>query len=92
MAIKLFDDCARDAEGPCRHGEPGFAYLNRSSRRECDELRCLLEQWFSRYPAQKQSQLRGRFRDLNSDRNHFSAFYELLVHELLLCLGCRVFG
>lgn len=89
--MRLFDDIRRDDddEGPADQAEPKFAYLNRSARPEVGRIRHVLEEWFSHYPAEERSDLRGRFRS-NNDSHHRSAFFELFVHELLLQLECRI--
>jgi hypothetical protein len=87
--MKLFDDIVRDFAGPALFAEPGFTYLNRSARLSLDRVRAVLEDWFEHYPAPHQADLRGRFRS-GKDRQHCSAFFELLLHELLLRRGCCV--
>jgi hypothetical protein len=89
MAMKLFDNTARDHEGPARYAEPSFSYLNRSARPAVKRIRQVLEAWFGQYPESEQAELRGRFRS-NDDRQHNSAFFELLLHEVLAAMGCFV--
>lgn len=85
----LFDEIERRDEGPARHAEPQFAYLNRSARAMFSRTRQVLETWFSRYPVSEQADLRARFRSKN-DPQHLSAFFELFLHQLVLRLGCSV--
>src|SRR5574337_173766 len=87
--MTLFDDTTRDDKGPASYSEPKFSYLNRSARPAFQEVRTVLEKWFSRYPEAHRKELRSRFRD-SRDENHSSAFFELLLHELMQRLGCRV--
>ena len=49
--MPIFDDIPRADVGPQEHGEPAFAYLNRSGRREADRVRRLVDEWLSRYPV-----------------------------------------
>jgi hypothetical protein len=86
----LFDDIRRTDMGPALHGEPNFAYLNRSARRPFTNVREVLEQWFLRYPDNAKKEFRDRFRDVHSDDNHLSAFFELFLHEHLTGLGCEI--
>lgn len=85
-ADSLFDDIHRDYQGAARYSESQFTYLNRSARPEANLIRALLEAWFSRYPQAEAADIRARFRSRN-DLQHYSAFFELFLHELLLKLG-----
>jgi hypothetical protein len=87
--VKLFDDIVREYEGRAMYAEPSFAYLNRSARPAAERIRQTLETWFSHYPSEGQTDLCGRFRS-DVDQHHYSAFFELLLHESLLRMGCRV--
>jgi hypothetical protein len=87
--MSLFDEVQRSDNEPAQYAEPVFAYMNRSARSEFEEIRETLEGWFSRYPKKEQPELRGRFRS-NIDSQHQSALFELLLHELLVKLDCRV--
>lgn len=87
--MKLFDEFARSYQAPAGYGEPDFDYLNRSANESIVPIRDLLEDWFSRYPTPEKRDLRQRFRSRN-ESNHSSAFYELWLHELMICLRCSV--
>jgi hypothetical protein len=87
--MKLFDDTSHDYEGPALSAESSFSYLNRSARTKAERIRQTLEMWFARYPRAEQADLRGRFRS-GDDRQHHSAFFELLLHEVLQKIGCAV--
>lgn len=87
--MKLFDDVSRTHQAPAAYGEPDFDYLNRAANDPIRKIRDVLEDWFSRYPRSDQSELRRRFRS-HDGYNHFSAFHELWLHELLLRLGCSI--
>lgn len=87
--MKLFDEFARSYKAPAGYGEPDFDYLNRSANEPIVGIRDLLEDWFSRYPTSEKRDLRQRFRSRN-ESNHSSAFYEMWLHELMICLGCSV--
>lgn len=84
--LTVFDDVQRPADDDGKlHAESDFAYLNRSGRAEMAGARALVEDWYSRYPAQHQRGLRSRLR--SDDIALESAFFELYLHELLLNLG-----
>jgi hypothetical protein len=77
-------------EGPARHAEPHFVYLNRSARPQAARIRATLEEWLSHYPeGDTKRDIEGRFRS-GDDSQYRSSFFELLLHELLLQLSCNV--
>ncbi|WP_419256045.1 hypothetical protein ACN2C6_19235 (plasmid) [Caulobacter sp. ErkDOM-YI] len=82
----VFDDIDRDHQGPPTAGETHFSYLNRSGRIEAERVRALVEDWISRYPASDLTALVARLRS-SIDAAHYSAFFELTVHELLVQTG-----
>jgi hypothetical protein len=85
----LFDELEPKDDSPRRYGEPAYSFLNRSSQPKFQAVRRRLELWLTRYPALGRSEIAIRFRSLD-DFHHRAAFFELLVHELLLCSGCAV--
>jgi len=87
--MSLFDKIQRSEFEPARYAEPIFAYLNRTARGEFEEMRKMLDDWFSHYPISEQPELRARFRS-NIDSQHQSSLFELLLHELLVKLRCQV--
>lgn len=86
--ISLFDDIDRTCTDIPSRTELQFVYLNRSARQAADTIRRVLEDWFSRYPDDEKHSLRKQFRA--NDIGHHSAFFELMLHELLLRQGCSV--
>jgi len=87
--LSLFDSIDWVDTGPAKHSEPSFEYLNRSGRPAAHETRNLLDKWFDRFPDNAGAELRARFRSPN-DHQHFGAFFELYLHELLSSLGFTV--
>lgn len=78
----LFDDIDRTYLRPAAHVDTNYTYLNRSGRPAARKVREQLESWWARYPEEHRAEHRRRF------ETHFaSAFYELLLHELMLKLG-----
>ncbi|MCL4264518.1 MAG: hypothetical protein KJ069_14940 [Anaerolineae bacterium] len=87
--MKLFDQFERTDHEPAKYGDSIFAFINRTARDGFDQVRHELESWFTHYPRQEQRELRARFRS-NIDTQHHSAFFELILHETLLLLGCNI--
>lgn len=87
--MELFDRISRNYLGPQPYAEPRFSFLNRSARPEVDRVRSVLEDWFSHYSHGGQADIVGRFRS-DDERQHYSAFFELFLHELLLQLDCSL--
>src|SRR5262249_52736978 len=52
-------------------------------------VRQLIDVWFSRYPTEHRAALIARFRS-PIDHQHYSAFFELLLHELVVSRGLKV--
>jgi len=85
----LFDDISRRDKRPRGHSEPLYDYLNRSARKSSEQVRNLLESWFSNYPDKFKKEFKRRFCS-SGDLSHQSAFFELYMHELLLKLNFKV--
>ena len=91
VGLKLFDDTERTDKSPMRPDESQFCHLNREPMVE--KIRNDLESFFSRYPKEHQPDLRGRFRGKkgsNENAQYRAAMFELLVHEVLIRLGCKI--
>ena len=86
--MRLFDDFSRTGATP-RHNEDEFAFLNRAATPYWHSVRALAEEWFSRYPQDERPELRTRFRS-KLPGDHWGAWWELYLHELLLRLGYRI--
>ena len=89
MRPSIFDERRRDITGGADHLVSQFEYLNRSDRDEAQRVRDLIDSLFSRYPADAGDALRTRLRSVD-DNEHLSAFFELVLHELLLRSKCQV--
>lgn len=79
--MDLFDTITRTDAGPASHSEDQYSYYNRSARAGVESIRLLLQEWFGRYPAADQPELRARFK-----ADFQSAFFELFLHELIVQL------
>lgn len=93
--LALFEAGARTRRDPARYSEAHFLFLNSSAWPEAIRVRERFQRWFERYPAaaddpaRERRDLRGRFRS-PKDVVHTGASFELLLHELLVRLGCGV--
>jgi hypothetical protein len=85
----LFDDRLRTLEGGASHVISQFDYLNESARPEAVCVRDLVDEWLSHYPAPQRGRLVNRLRSRDNILHH-GAFFELLLHELLLKSSCEV--
>jgi hypothetical protein len=66
--------------------ESHFGFLNRVDSAYFAAVRDLMEEWFTRFPASGQKDLRARFR--SGDRGQsVGAFWKLYLHELHARLG-----
>ena len=87
--MHIFDDIAHELDDLPHQDETAFAYLNRSARAEAECVRQLVVRWFDHYPADKRGGLVARFRSPIDDQ-HYSAFFELFLHEIVLTCGHRI--
>lgn len=91
--LRLFDSFQRTHAGISGYHEPLFCFLNRSAWDRSDEARRLCEKWFERYKQDASdgeiTEFRRRFRDKHNIL-HYSAWFELLVHQLLAQLGASI--
>lgn len=74
---------------PASHGESHAEFLDRVSGPYWDQVRGLIEDWFSRLDSEAQGDVRGRLRS-KDDRQSSAAFFELYIHECLLRMGYTV--
>ena len=79
--LRLFDNIIRTAQTSGRYSTSSFDFINESPWKSASDARRTLEGWFTRIPADKQKDLRERFR--GDDREHSGALLELLSHEIL---------
>ena len=91
--MNLFDDFERTHDGPADMGESLYAYINRSARSQAAQARMLCERWFDDYKKSASTDdiksFVGAFRS-KVDKQHYAAWFELLMHQILIRLGCSV--
>lgn len=80
----------RSDRTPRRSAEPQAEFYDRVAGSYWDQVREVINEWWSHFPAHAQSSLRSRLLDRNSDSNVSSALWELYLHEMLLGSGCIV--
>ena len=84
-AVHLFDTIKRTHIGLGKHTEDAYSFLNRSAWPTSENVRNLLESYFLRYPSDEREELKIKFKS-----QFDSAFFGLLLHELLLRIGAEV--
>lgn len=84
--MHLFDDFNRVETGPATYLESRYSFLSRSADPSWMTIRQTLNSWFLQFPAQAQKDLRERFRS-NDDIQHLGALSELVLYQLITCLG-----
>ena len=82
----VFDETDQTDPSPAQHSEDAFTFLNRVAGPFWDRTRATMEAWFSRFPGQARTDLLARLRS-RDDRQFDAAFWELYLHESLLCEG-----
>lgn len=84
--MPLFDDTVRTDSRRPKRTESLFRFLNRIEGDQYSRVRALMEDWFDRFPAGGQTDVRERFRD-DEPGQSIGAFWELYLHEIHLRLG-----
>lgn len=87
--VTIFSCITRTDPSPAAHGESHAQFLDRVAGPYWDQVRDLVEAWFSRLCADAQADVRGRLRS-KDDRQSRGAFFELYLHECLLQMGYAV--
>jgi hypothetical protein len=78
----VFDTCQRTDVGRKLRSESVFEYLNRSAEVPAGRVRDLIEAWYTAFPQDGKTDIRGRLR--SGEAGAFdSGFHELCLHDLL---------
>jgi hypothetical protein len=80
----------RTDASPKRAAETDAEFFGRIAGPFWDQVRDVINEWWSHLPDHAQPGVRSRLLDRNSDTNVFSALWELYLHEMLLGSGCTV--
>ena len=83
--IRLFDQFIRTDHSPASRSERHFEFMNRSAWPAYENIRRVLEQWFTGYPTSHKGDLRARFR--TGGHNHAAALFELYLYQVLSRVG-----
>lgn len=84
--MTIFSVTTRTDPSRANHGESQFQFLDRVSGSFWDQVRDLVEDWFSRLCPDAQADVRSRLRS-RDNRQSKGAFFELYLHECLLRMG-----
>lgn len=87
--VNIFSAVERTDPSPPGHGESHSQFIDRVAGPFWDQVRNLVEDWFSRLCSDAQADVRGRLRS-RDDRQSKGAFFELYLHECLLRMGYAV--
>lgn len=90
FVVAVYTSWNRTDASPKRAAESDAAFFERIAGPFWDQVRDVINQWWSHFPAKAQPGVRSRLSDRNSDTNVFSALWELYMHEMLLGSGCAV--
>lgn len=91
--MRLFDDFERTYYGPADPDEPFYKFLDRFNDPRAEQARTLCNQWFPDYecdaPEDELARFLGNFCG-KDDVNHYAAWFELLMHQILVRIGFDV--
>lgn len=87
--VNIFSAVERTDPSPAGHRESHFEFINRVAGPFWDQVRVLIEEWFSRLCPGAQADVRARLRS-RDNRQSKGAFFELYLHECLLRMGYTV--
>ncbi len=85
----VFDSGTRTYLGPRNHGEPEYAFLNRSGRPPFVAVRQRINDWYSCLCHGLKDGVLHRLRS-GDDQEFDAAFWELYLHELFTRLGYEI--
>lgn len=87
--MNIFSAVERTDPSPAGHRESRSEFINRVAGPFWDQVRVLIEEWFSRLCPGARADVRGRLRS-RDNRQSNGAFFELYLHECLLRMGYTV--
>lgn len=82
----LFEEKSRTYTGPKTYGERDFDFLDRSGRKEAENVRQFLNYWIERFPEEEQKELISRIQSRDS-KAYESATFEIILYAILTNLG-----
>jgi hypothetical protein len=87
--VELFEGIERSDPSLGTRTESIFHFLDRIAGPNWQAVRQVMNEWFAKWPADAQPDLRARFRD-DDPHQSIGAFWELYVHELFGRLGYQL--
>jgi len=85
----LFEEKHRSYQGPKTYVEGDFEYLDRSARKEAENVREFLNKWILWYPEHEARELISRIKSRN--RHAFnSATFEIILYAIINSLGGKL--
>lgn len=82
---KLFDYTTDIIDGSSKYNTNPYEYYQKSSRSDVNEVRKVLESWFTEFPLEERKELKGRFK-----KEFYTAFYELFLFKLFKNQGFAI--
>jgi hypothetical protein len=86
----VYTNRRRTDASPKRAAESDAEFFERIAGPFWDQVRDVINVWWSHLPDHAQPGVRSRLLDRNLDANVFSALWELYLHEMLIGSGCTV--
>lgn len=86
----VYESWGRTDASPQRASETHAEFFGRIAGPFWDQVRDVINEWWSHLPDHSQPGMRSRLLDRNTDTNVYSALWELYLHEMLLGSGCTV--
>ncbi|KIF76094.1 hypothetical protein QR77_23835 [Streptomyces sp. 150FB] len=86
----VYKNRSRTDASPKRAAETDAEFFERIAGPFWDQVRDVINEWWSHLPHHAQPVALSRLLDRNSDTNVSSALWELYLHEMLLGSGCTV--
>jgi hypothetical protein len=84
--MMLFGNKERTYQGPKTYVESDYEYLDRSARKESDNVRAFLNSWISQFPENEAGELASRIK--SRDHKGFdSATFEIILFAIVSSLG-----
>lgn len=85
----LFEDKIRLYDGPKTYVENDFEYLDRSARKEAENVRCFLNKWVGLFPEPEAKDLISRIKS-RERRSFDSAIFEIVLYAIISGLGGKI--
>lgn len=81
--MDLFDNSTKEEGDLKYYSRPKYESLCSSKKGEIVKSRNQINEWFRHYPASDKAEFKSRFQS-NRDPQHDGAYFELILHQLLI--------